>query len=51
MSLDMKQCFYKMPFLLNVQLGRFSRLGRLRDKTLTVLERWAFLAYLAGYAP
>jgi hypothetical protein len=25
-------------------LGRFSRLGRLLDKTLTVLERWAFLA-------
>jgi hypothetical protein len=35
-----------MPFLLKVQapLGRFSRLGRLLDKTLTVLERWAFLA-------
>jgi hypothetical protein len=37
-----------MPFLLKVQapLGRVSRLGRSLDKTLTVLERWAFLAYI-----
>jgi hypothetical protein len=39
--------------LLKVQapLRRFSRLGRLLEKTLTVLERWAFLAVMDSGAP
>jgi hypothetical protein len=40
--------FDRMPFLLKVQapLRRFSRLERLLENTLTVLERWAFLAVM-----